>query len=201
MTMLRGSRNEESASGGESLAASFNEHMRTFRRSHTMVTTVNADSCSTEVAPPPVIVAEGETLEMEKRPLVLAVDDEEPILKLLRVNLAAEGYDVITASDGIVALKLLKEHLPDLLLLDIMMPDLDGMQILNRIRRTSNIPVIMVTAKCGVTTLRDSLNLGAGDFVRKSFSILELTARGKAKLRLAQRRNKAAEVVSAHVAL
>ena len=138
---------------------------------------------------------------MEKRPLILAVDDEESILKLLRVNLTAEGYDVITASDGIVALKLLEEHRPDMLLLDIMMPDLDGMQILNRIRRTSNIPVIMITAKCEAAALRDSLGFGADDFVRKPFSILELSARVKAKLRLAERGNEAAEVVGAHVTL
>ena len=204
MTMLRGSNNEESAPGSESLTASFNEHnerMRTFRRSHTRVATVNTDSRRTEVTTPPVIVTEGGLLEMAKRPLVLAVDDEEPILKLLRVNLTAEGYDVITASDGIVALKLFKENIPDLLLLDIMMPDLDGMQILNRIRRTSNIPIIMITAKCEVTTLRDSLALGADDYVCKPFSIMELTARIRAKVRLAERRNEAVEIVAAHAAL
>ncbi len=193
MAMSQGNHNEESAPGGESFTASFNEHnerMRTFRRSHTRVTEVNADSCRTEVAILPVIAAEGGLMEMEKRPLVLAVDDEEPILKLLRVNLIAEGYDVITASDGIAALKLLEEH----------MPDLNGMHILNRIRRTSNIPVIMVTAKCEVTTLRDSPGLGADDFVRKPFSIIELTARIKAKMRLAGRGNEAAEVVAAHAA-
>lgn len=138
---------------------------------------------------------------MEKRPLVLSVDDEDPILKLLRVNLIAEGYDVITASDGIVALKLPEEHMPDLLLLDIMMSDLDGLQILNLIRHDSNVPVIMITSKCEATTLRNPLGLGTDDFVCKPFSIIGLTARIKAKLRLAQRRNKIAEVVGAHAVL
>lgn len=123
---------------------------------------------------------------MEKHPLILAVDDEEPILKLLRVNLSLEGYHIITASNGTSALELLEEHKPDLVILDIMMPDLDGFQVLDLIRQRSNVPVIMLTARCEVTTLRDALVAGADDYVTKPFSILELVARIRAKLRCAE---------------
>ena len=120
---------------------------------------------------------------MEKCPLILAVDDEESILKLLRINLPIDGYGVITASNGVSALELLEKHHPDLVILDIMMPDLNGFQVLDLIRQRSNVPVIMFTANCEVTTVRDTLALGADDYVRKPFSILELSARIRAKLR------------------
>lgn len=125
---------------------------------------------------------------MEKRPLILAVDDEEPLLKLLRVNLALEGYHVVTASNGISALELLEEYKPELVILDIMMPELDGFQVLSLVRQRSDIPVIMLTARCEATTLRDALFLGADDYVIKPFSILELMARVRAKLRRAEQR-------------
>ena len=120
---------------------------------------------------------------MEKRPVILAVDDEETMLKLLRVNLPLDGYGVITASDGVSALELLEKHQPDMVILDIMMPGLNGFQVLDLIRQRSNVPVIMLTARGDVTTVRDTLALGADDYVRKPFSILELTARIRAKLR------------------
>ena len=122
---------------------------------------------------------------MEKRPLILAVDDEEPILKLLRVNLSQRGFHVATASNGTLALTLLEEREPDLVILDIMMPDLDGFQVLDRIRQRSNVPVIMLTGRDEVTVLRDALALGADDYVRKPFSIQELLARVRVKLRRA----------------
>jgi len=123
---------------------------------------------------------------MEKRPLIMAVDDEESILKLLRCNLSVEGCRVITASDGSSALELLEEHKPDLVLLDIMMPGLDGFQTLDLIRERTNVPVIMLTAIDEVTSLRQTLVAGADDYVTKPFSILELTARIRAKLRRAE---------------
>lgn len=122
---------------------------------------------------------------MEKRQLILAVDDEEPILKLLRANLSKEGYDVATAADGKSALALVEKQRPDLVLLDIMMPGLDGLQVLQLMRQRSNIPVIMLTARQEVTVLDDVITLGADDYVRKPFSIPELKARIKAKLRRA----------------
>jgi len=123
---------------------------------------------------------------MEKQPLILAVDDQELVLKLLRVNLSLEGYHVVTASNGMSALELLEEYEPELVILDIMMPGLDGFQVLNLIRQRCNVPVIMLTAKCEETTLRDALVLGADDYITKPFSILELAARVRAKLRRAE---------------
>ena len=125
---------------------------------------------------------------MERHPVILAVDDEETMLKLLRVNLTVEGYSIVTASNGISALELLEEYEPDLVILDIMMPGLDGFQVLDLIRQRSNVPVIMLTARSEETTLRDALVLGADDYVRKPFSVLELTARIRAKIRRAEQR-------------
>jgi len=121
--------------------------------------------------------------KMEKRPLVLAVDDEEPIRKLLSANLSVAGFGIVTTSNGTTALVLLKEREPDLVLLDIMMPDLDGFHVLDLIRQDSNVPVIMLTAKAGVAPLRDALEQGADGYILKPFSFLQLTSRIKAMLR------------------
>ena len=120
---------------------------------------------------------------MEKRPVILVVDDEESMLKLLRVNLPLDGFDVVTASDGVSALELLEECHPQLVILDILMPGLDGFQVLDLIRQRSNVPIIMLTARCSETTLHDALVLGADDFMRKPFSMEVLVARIRAKLR------------------
>jgi len=120
---------------------------------------------------------------MEKHPLILVVDDEERLLKLLRVNLTVDGYDVITATDGSSALAMLEEQEPDLVILDIMMPGLDGFQTLDLMRQRSDVPVIMLTARCETETLRDTLGLGADDYVTKPFSMQVLAARIRAKLR------------------
>ena len=122
---------------------------------------------------------------MKKCPSIMAVDDEQAILSLLKRTLEPEGYRVIVADNGRAALALLEEHKPDLVILDIMMPGLDGFQVLDLIRQRSNIPVIMLTARGEVTTVRDSLSLGADDYVRKPFSTRELLARIRAKLRRA----------------
>lgn len=124
-------------------------------------------------------------IEMKKRPLIMAVDDEETLRKLIRVNLTVDGYDVITAPDGDSALTMLEEREPDLVLLDIMMPGLDGFQTLDLIRQRSNVPVIMLTARCEMNTIRDTLGLGADDYITKPFSLQVLAARIRAKLRRA----------------
>ena len=129
------------------------------------------------------ILMAGGMWKMEKRPLILAVDDEEPIRRLLRANLSVAGFGVATASNGTTALVLLKEREPDLVLLDIMMPDLDGFHVLDLIRQDSNVPVIMLTAKGGVAPLRDALAQGADGYILKPFSFLQLTSRIKAMLR------------------
>ncbi len=122
---------------------------------------------------------------MEKRPVILVVDDEEPMLKLLRANLSVEGYQVVTTSNGTSALDLLEEYKPDLIILDIMMPDQDGFQVLDLIRKRSTIPIIMLTGKCEVTSVQRAIFAGADDYVIKPCSILVLTARIRAKLRRA----------------
>ncbi len=116
---------------------------------------------------------------------ILVVDDELSIIKFLRANLEAEGYKVLAAMDGTEALQIFEMELPDLVILDIMMPGLGGFQVLDLIRQRSNVPVIMLTARCEVTTLRDALALGEDDYVRKPFGRGELLARIRAKLRRA----------------
>jgi len=137
---------------------------------------------------------------MEKRSLILAVDDEGSILKLLEVNLSASGYCIATAPDGASAVRWLEEHDPDLVILDLIMAGLDGLQVIGLIRQRSSIPIIMLTAVTKVTTLRDALVAGADDCMTKPFRIAELTARIKAKLRLAGRGNEATMVAGADVA-
>ncbi len=120
---------------------------------------------------------------MKKQSSIMVVDDEQEILRLLKRTLEPEGYDVVTANGGVSALLLMEERRPDLVILDIMMPGLDGFQVLDLIRERSNIPVIMLTARGEVTTVRDALVLGADDYIRKPFYIRELLARIRAKLR------------------
>ena len=122
---------------------------------------------------------------MKKRPYIMVVDDEQAILRLLKRTLEPEGYGVILADSGSSALDLLEDSRPDLVILDIMMPGLDGFQVLDLIRQRSNVPIIMLTARSEVTTLRDALSLGADDYVKKPFGRGELLARIRAKLRRA----------------
>ncbi len=122
---------------------------------------------------------------MKKHPCIMVVDDEQAILRLLSRALEPEGYGVIVADNGRSSLDLLEEHTPDLVILDIMMPGLDGFQVLDMIRQRSNIPVIMLTGKPEVNTARDALLLGADDYVRKPFHTGELLARIRGKLRRA----------------
>ena len=122
---------------------------------------------------------------MKKHTCIMVVDDEQAILRLLSRTLKPEGYGVVTTADGGSALHLLQEHTPDLVILDIMMPGLNGFQVLHLMRQHSNIPVIMLTARGEVTSLNEALGLGADDYVRKPFSTRELQARIRAKLRRA----------------
>jgi len=123
---------------------------------------------------------------MKKHTCIMVVDDEQAILRMLSRTLEPEGYGVIAADNGRSALDLLEEHKPDPIILDIMMPGLDGFQVLDLIRHRSNIPVIMLSARREVTTVRDALTLGADDYVRKPFYTRELLARIRAKLRRAR---------------
>jgi len=120
---------------------------------------------------------------MKKHSSIMVIDDEQAILRLLKRTLEPEGYDVVTANGGVSAFLLMEERRPDLVILDIMMPGLDGFRVLELIRQRSNVPVIMLTARGEVTTVRDALGLGADDYVRKPFHTRELLARIRAKLR------------------
>jgi len=119
----------------------------------------------------------------EKQKRILIVDGEETVRDLLQRTLQEVGYDVITAANGQEALGKVSQFNVSLVLLDIKMPGLDGFQVLDRIRQRSNMPVIMLTAKREVTTLCDTLALGADDYVVKPFNTRELLARIQAKLR------------------
>ena len=127
----------------------------------------------------------GVSAVMKKRPYILVVDDDKEILRIVKRSLALEGFGVATAADGKQALNMMEGPEPDLVILDIMMPQLDGLQVLNIMRQHSNVPVIMLTAKGEVTSLREALMLGADDYVRKPFRTRELIARVRAKLRRA----------------
>ena len=120
---------------------------------------------------------------LSKKPSVLVVDDDVHILRLMRRILELEGYRPLTASNGDAALSLLEEESPNLVLLDIMMPDMDGYTVCRRIREFSQIPIIMVTAKDDEEEKVQGLDAGADDYVTKPFSARELVARVRAVLR------------------
>ena len=122
---------------------------------------------------------------MKKRPYIMVVDDELEMLWLVERTLELEGYDVTIATNGSSALTLLRDREPDLVILDIMMPGPDGFQVLELIRQHSNVPVVMLTAKCEATSLDKALALGADDYVRKPFRPSELAARVQTKLKRA----------------
>ena len=124
---------------------------------------------------------------MNDRQRIMVVDDDQDMLKLLNRTLELEGFDAIVVADGDSALAILEEIEPDLVILDIMMPGLDGFQTLDLIRERSNVPVIMLTARCEVSSLQKALALGADDYIRKPFSTRSLVARIGAKLRHARR--------------
>jgi len=117
---------------------------------------------------------------------ILVVDDEPLYLRLLKVNLDPEGYEVITASNGEEALELTSTKNPDLVILDVMMPKLDGITTCERIRQFSNVPIIMLTARGEEQDRVRGLNVGADDYVVKPFSVTELVARVRAVLRRAK---------------
>lgn len=117
---------------------------------------------------------------------ILAVDDEPRFLRLLEANLTTEGFEVVMAENGAVAVNMVAEEKPDLVLMDVMMPEMDGFQALSRIREFSVVPVIMLTAKGEESDRVEGLNRGADDYIVKPFSANELMARVRAVLRRAK---------------
>ena len=123
-----------------------------------------------------------ENLEKEVKK-VLVVDDEQAIREVLVYNLKKEGYETLEAGDGITAVNLALEEKPDVMLLDIMLPKLDGLSVCKRVKNYLNIPILMLTAKDAEIDKIVGLELGADDYITKPFSVRELMARVKANLR------------------
>ena len=126
-----------------------------------------------------------EEQEIDYKKTILIVDDEKMILNLLSCNLIKEGYNVVEAKDGLEAIAVAQEKKPDLILLDVMLPKLDGLSVCKRIKNMMNVPILMVTAKDEELDKIVGLELGADDYITKPFSIRELLARVKANLRKA----------------
>lgn len=127
-------------------------------------------------------------MEEEKnyKKTILVADDEKMIRNLLNINLTKEGYNVIEAEDGVMAVEMALEHKPDLILLDVMLPKIDGLSVCKKIKNSMNVPILMVTAKDSELDKILGLELGADDYVTKPFSVRELIARIKANLRKAE---------------
>lgn len=117
---------------------------------------------------------------------ILIIDDEPSIVNLVSAYLTPEGFDVYTASDGVTGLKAVKAYKPDLIVLDLMLPGMDGIELLTRLRRESDVYVILLTARTEETDKIVGLSVGADDYVTKPFSPRELVARIKAALRRMQ---------------
>lgn len=119
----------------------------------------------------------------QKRRRILVVDDEPRIIHFIRLNLEHDGFEVSSATSGTEALEVMRDSLPDLILLDVMMPELDGFETLQLIREISTVPVIILTAKGEEDDRVRGLELGADDYVTKPFSPRELVSRVRAVLR------------------
>jgi len=120
---------------------------------------------------------------VEKR--ILVVEDDQPLLKFLRANLKARGYDVFVATDGSEALAQVEKELPDLILLDINLPELNGIEVCRRLREWSKVPILMVSARGQESDKIACLDLGADDYITKPFGVEELMARIRAAFRRA----------------
>ncbi len=119
---------------------------------------------------------------------ILVVDDEKPISDIIKFNMAKEGYEVLTAFDGREALEVFAAENPDIIILDLMLPEIDGLEVARTIRKTSNVPIIVLSAKDTEFDKVIGLEIGADDYVTKPFSNRELQARVKALLRRSELR-------------
>ncbi len=124
---------------------------------------------------------------------ILVVDDEQRIVEILLYNLQKEGYHTLQANDGEEAIKIATEKKPDLILLDIMLPKVDGLTVCKRLRHTLTVPILILSAKDEEIDKIVGLELGADDYITKPFSVRELMARVKANLRKAEISNQSAE--------
>ena len=129
----------------------------------------------------------------DNKKTILVVDDEKTIVDMLVYNLQKEGYNTLEAGDGETAVNIALEQKPDLILLDIMIPKMDGLAVCKRIRQSLNIPILMISAKDEEIDKILGLEFGADDYITKPFSVRELMARVKANLRKAELTTKAIE--------
>jgi two-component system response regulator MprA len=121
--------------------------------------------------------------ENERKPIVLIVDDEPQIIHFMRIGFNYEGFAVTVATTGPDALRCITEQQPDLVILDIMLPGLDGMEVAHRIREVHDMAIIMVTANDNMADRIAGLNIGADDYITKPFVFKELMARARAVMR------------------
>ena len=126
---------------------------------------------------------------------ILIVEDEIPLAETIIFNLKEEGYKVLHAKDGFSALDSFREFKPDIVLLDIMIPGIDGMEVCQIIRKSSDVPIIMLTAKSSELDKVLGLGIGADDYITKPFSLVELVARVKSALRRYRGNNKSSELI------
>src|SRR5437016_4709673 len=126
----------------------------------------------------------GDTAARVDMTKLLLVEDDQTLLDTLTFNLTREGYDVIRTGDGITALDLAREHKPDLIVLDVMLPGLDGLTVCRTLRHETNVPIVLLTARSGEVDRIVGLDSGADDYIVKPFSLGELMARLRACLRI-----------------
>jgi two-component system KDP operon response regulator KdpE len=129
----------------------------------------------------------------------LVVEDDPNIVDLIRSNLAVRGFDTIVSADGLRALRLLETEEPDIVLLDLMLPEIDGFELCRQIRERSSVAIIVVSARGGERDKVSALNVGADDYMTKPFSIEELLARINATLRRTRPAGQAAEAVTPEI--
>lgn len=127
-----------------------------------------------------------DSLEPSAPRLVLVVDDESRMRRFIRMNMELEGYQIIEAENGLLALEQIRQHTPDLVIMDVMMPEMDGFETLKLLREISTVPVILLTVKSDEDDKIQGLSLGADDYVTKPFSPRELVTRVTAVLRRAE---------------
>ena len=116
-------------------------------------------------------------------PLILAIDDEPALLRLIKLELSAHGFRVLTAPGGAAGVRMEEEHRPDVVLLDVSMPEMDGFEVMRQLRDRTNVPIILLTARGSDTDKVRGLELGGDDYLAKPFSPAELSARVRAVLR------------------